>query len=69
MDVTLHQDHMIRWTNWIVFERNSGPCGLSRAINRYCGIFDELGIKEQAPGQPESLDDLVSFFFLRLGRT
>jgi hypothetical protein len=25
-------------------------------------LLDELGITEQAPGQPESLDDLVPFF-------
>ena len=36
--VTLHRGPMIRWINWIVFEPNSGPCGLSRGINRFCGI-------------------------------
>src|SRR5262245_62775581 len=34
MAVTLHRDPMIRWINWIVFERNWDPCGSSRGINR-----------------------------------
>jgi hypothetical protein len=54
---------MIRWTNWIVFEANSGPCGLSRGINRFCGICSMRWASQNKPGgQPESLDDLVSFF-------
>ena len=66
MDVTLRRGPMIRWTNWIVFKPNLGPCGLSRGINRFCVICSMSWTSQNKPQASQNPWTISFLFFLTL---